>query len=237
VHKPALVIGLFVGASVTAGASIASAPFLVNAATYYAHFSSGHQTSEFWKVNLISGDHFVIDGTRNREASYVTARVFPAGTNDKTLRRTRPIEQSDLNHLVAFTPLQSGTYPIEIACNQTNRCAPVEFSVTINHAVDLYVPLSTKIRVSGAFVVNVKAPDGQPITSRTLAVNLYGLWKDNFATPTHHVLGSAGPVRGKAIITYRLPRDLVGKTISLQATTSGAGYLPAASSLCQARVT
>ncbi len=54
---------------------------------------------------------------------------------------------------------------------------------------------------------------------------------------THHVLGSAEVVSGKAKIMYRLPAGLVGKTVSLQATAAGKGYLATSSSLCQARVT
>ena len=87
------------------------------------------------------------------------------------------------------------------------------------------------------FTVTVRTPEDRPVMGQGLIVDLYGLWKGNYASVTHHVLGSAEVVSGKAKIMYRLPAGLVGKTVSLQATAAGKGYLATSSSLCQARVT
>jgi hypothetical protein len=70
-----------------------------------------------------------------------------------------------------------------------------------------------------------------------LIVDLYGLWKGSYTTLTHHVLGSAEAIRGKAAFNYTLPASLSEQTISLQAAASGPGYNPATSALRQAKVT
>jgi hypothetical protein len=100
----------------------------------------------------------------------------------------------------------------------------------------LYVPSSARLKLSGKFTVSVQTSGHRAVTSRNLVINLYGLWKDNYAALTHHVLGSAGAVAGKAVIGFRLPARLKGKSIWLQATASGGGYRPASSSLCRVQV-
>jgi hypothetical protein len=84
----------------------------------------------------------------------------------------------------------------------------------ITHQVDLYIPGSASLKLSGTFLVRVRTPKGKPLTSLHLVVGLYGLWKDSLGAQTHHVLGSAEDMmRGKAVIKYELPADLVGRTI------------------------
>jgi len=106
----------------------------------------------------------------------------------------------------------------------------------ITRQVDLYIPASASLRLSGMFLVRVQTPKGEPVTSRHLVVALYGVWNDSRGAQTHHVLGSAEAVAGKAVIKYQLPADLVGRTILLQATAIGGGFRAVPSSLCRARV-
>jgi hypothetical protein len=188
-------------------------------------------------VYLVAGDYFSLDGTTDREARYLDVKLFPAGTNDASLARKAPLDQASLNTVIRFAAPQTGTYPLEVTCDRNRACGAVEFAVYIALEVDLYIPPSARLRLSGMFTVTVRTPEDRPVTGRGLIVNLYGLWKGNFASVTHHVLGSAEVVSGKANIMYRLPAGLVGKTVSLQATAAGKGYLATSSSLCQARVT
>jgi hypothetical protein len=227
-------------ASAAGGASIANAPQLTSGAKYSATFPRSYRhnpTTEFWRVYLVAGDYFSLDGTTDREARYLDVKLFPAGTNDASLARKAPLDQASLNTVIRFAAPQTGTYPLEVTCDRNRACGAVEFAVYIALEVDLYIPPSARLRLSGMFTVTVRTPEDRPVTGRGLIVNLYGLWKGNFASVTHHVLGSAEVVSGKANIMYRLPAGLVGKTVSLQATAAGKGYLATSSSLCQARVT
>lgn len=187
-------------------------------------------------MHLVAGDYFSLDGTADREARYFNVKLFPAGTNDASLARKAPLDQASLNTVIRFAAPQTGTYPVEVTCDRNRACGAVEFAVYIALAVDLYIPSSARLRLSGTFTVTVRTPENRPEMGRGLIVNLYGLWKGNYALVTHHVLGSAEVVSGKAKIMYRLPAGLVGKTVSLQATAAGKGYLATSSSLCQARV-
>lgn len=101
----------------------------------------------------------------------------------------------------------------------------------------LVLPHSADLKASGTLTVSVRTPEGRPVTSRRLIVDLYGLWTDNYATQTHHVLGSAEAISGKASFKYTLPVSLLGQTISLQATASGQGYNPVSSAFSQTKVT
>jgi hypothetical protein len=223
------------------GTPLANAPVLSSRVLpYRANLSSDHLRdgkSEFWKVHLDPGDYFSLNGTGSQAAGNFDIRVFPAGTDDATLPKKYPIVQGQLSAVIGFTAPKSGTYPIEIACTDIHKCASIRFFVSITHGIVLVVPISAELKLSGTFVVTVRTPEGSPLTSRRLIVDLYGLWKDKYTTPTHHILGSSVAMNGNAAIRYSLPGDLVGQTISLQATASGQGYSPASSTLCQATVT
>jgi len=255
VRKPVLVVALvfivalLVGVSFalvsssggSSGTSIADAPALVpGASPYRANFAPDHLRdghTEFWTVQLLSGDYFSLNGTGSREASAFAVRVLPAGTDDATLRREIPVVQGSLNAITAFTAPQSGTYPIEITCTMTARCTSVNLQVTIRQDVLLGLPRSAEVGESGTFTVTVRTPEGAPVTSRRFVVDLYGVWEGSYSTPTHYVLGSAYATDGKATFTYTLPAGLAGETIYLQATATGPGYRPTSSALCQAKVT
>ena len=227
-------------ASAAGAPSIATAPSLSSGVQYVANFSEGvphHRGTEFWKANLVSGDYFSLDGTQSHQARYFVVSVLPLSTGDANLQKNSPIVHSKLDTVLAFTALQTGIYPVEVTCLDAKICGIIKFFVDIGHELALYVPSSITLKRSGKFTVRVEAFGRRPVTSRNLIVNLYGLWKDNSAALTHHVLGSAEAKGGKAVIAYRLPAGLTGKKISLQATATGDGFLTASSSLCRARVT
>ena len=227
-------------AGAAGGSSIAAAPFLRARVSYFANYSSDHLhggNTEFWKVRLVAGEFFSLDGTRSAAARYFTARVFPVGTDDANFRRKSAVDQGRLSAVIGLTVPRSGTYPIAVTCGNTKQCGAMRFSVSIANQVDLYVPHSARLALTGRFTVAVRTPEGKPITNRRLVVSLYGLWRDTSASMTHHVLGSSEAIGGEATFTYRLPPALAGKVISLQATAGGTGYRAASSGLCQARVT
>jgi hypothetical protein len=197
--------------------------------------SSGHP--EFWKVRLTAGDYFSLKGVANPAAAGYYVKVFPAGTDDATLRKKSPLVQGPLSDSIGFTASRPGTYPIDIVCATSPACRSSGFFVSITQEVVLVLPKSADLNASGTFTVSVRTPQGRPVTSRRLIVDLYGLWKDNYATPTHHVLGSAKAVKGRAVFHYTLPASLSGQIISLQATASGRGFNPASSAFRQAKVT
>jgi hypothetical protein len=197
--------------------------------------SSGHP--EFWKVRLTAGSYFSLKGAANPAAAGYSVKVFPAGTDDATLRRKSPLVQGRLRDSIGFTASRRGTYPIDIVCATAPACRSSGFFVSITQEVVLVLPSSPDLNASGTFMVSVRTPQGRPVTNRRLTVEFYGLWKDDYATLTHHVLGSAKAVKGKAVFHYTLPASLSGQSISLQATASGQGYNPAASAFRRAKVT
>jgi hypothetical protein len=244
VRRSVFIVAALIGAScalfpcvaAAGGTPIANAPVLSSRASPYRGLqaSSGH--TEFWKVKLTPGDDFSINGTANPAAADFYARVFPAGTDDATLRRKSPLVQSRLSGVIGFTASRRGTYPIEIACAATHPCGSFTFFVSVTQQVVLVLPKSAHLKSSGTITVSVRTPQGRPVTNRRLIVDLYGLGKDNFTTLTHHVLGSAHAIKGKAAFRYTLPVGLSGQTISLQATASGHGYNPASSAFRQVKV-
>lgn len=223
------------------GTSLKTAPFMSSGETYTANFSSDHLhggNAEFWKPRLVSGDELSLDGTRSRQARYLAARIFPAGTDDATLARRRPLYEGKLSSLIQLVAPQTGAYPLEVTCGTKGRCGAIKFVVSITHEVSLYVARATSLAMKGTFTVVVRSPVAHVLTSRSLIISLYGLWPDNNSRSlTHHVIGSAITVDGKAKVDYQLPPGLTGQTISLQATSAGSGYRSASSSLCKAKVT
>jgi len=226
-------------AGAAGASSIAAAPFLRARASYFANFSSDHLhggNTEFWKVRLVAGEFFSLSGTRSAAERYFTASVFPIGTDDANLRRRSPVDQGRLSAVIGLSVSRSGIYPIAVTCDKPKQCGAVSFSVSIANQVDLYIPHSARLELTGRFTVAVRTPEGGSITNRRLVVNLYGLWRDTSASLTHHVLGTSEAIGGEATFTYRLPTALAGEVISLQATAAGAGYRATSSGLCQARV-
>ncbi len=221
------------------GASLSIAPVVSSGSTYSANFSVDRLHSgntELWKVRLLSGDDFFLNGIRSKAASSFVVRVFPVGTEEATVSTKRPVYEGRLSSLVAVTASRSGTYPIAISCSTKRRCAIIRFSILITHELVLYIPNTTRLGLTGSFTVIVRTPGGAPATGRDLIVSLYGLWRDTSASVTHHVLSSTKVIHGRAVFTYHLPTGLAGKTISLQAIASGPGYRAASSSLCEANV-
>ena len=228
-----------VAAHAAGSTSVSSAPFLNTGRTYHANFATDHLhngNTEFWKVSLARGDYFSLNGVGSRQARDYTVRVFPAGTSDANLSRRRAIVQGSLSALIGLDVPLSGVYPVAVTCGGKHPCARIAFSVSLSHQLDLLIPHTAKLKLSGTFTVTVRTLQGKAMTNRHLVINLYGLWKDSFVAVTHHVLGSSDASKGRATFTYHLPAGLVGRTISLQATASGAGYRPTSSGLCQARV-
>lgn len=224
------------GAATATGTPIANAPVLSSRVSPYRVVQTGRGHIEFWKVSLTPGDYFSLNGTASPGATGFDAKVFPAGTDDATLHKKSPLVQGRLSAVIGFTAARRGTYPVEIVCANVPTCQSSRFFVSITQEIVLVLPNSADLKASGTFSVSVRTPQGRPVTSRRLIVDLYGLWKDNYATLTHHVLGSAEAIKGKAAFKYTLPVTLLGQTISLQATASGQGYNPVSSAFRQAKV-
>ena len=225
------------GPATASGTPIANAPVLNSRASPYRVLHASGGQVEFWKVSLTPGDYFSLNGTASPGATGFYVKVFPAGADDATLRRKSPLVQGRLSAVIGFTASRRGTYPVEIVCANEPTCGSTRFLVSITQEIVLVLPHSASLKASGTFTVSVRTPEGRPVTSRRLIVDLYGLWTDSYATLTHHVLGSAEAIKGKASFKYTLPVSLLGQTISLQATASGQGYNPASSVFSQAKVT
>lgn len=140
--KLATVMTILTGASLVAapatsaagGTSIANAPQLTPGTKYFGTFPGSYRhnpTTEFWRVHLVAGDYFSLDGTTDREARYLNVKLFPAGTDDASLARKAPLDQASMNNVIRFAAPQTGTYPVEVTCERNRACGAVEFAVYI----------------------------------------------------------------------------------------------------------
>lgn len=199
----------------------------------------GWNDARVWSVNLTAGDQVTVTGSDTPPASGIQILFLPAGTTDADLAAgTLPSETftgstqgqwnsteggGTLGQLIAFTVASTGSYPIVVGGG--NPDGPYDFEVTVKHTAILYASAPSTTPQAGKLSIYARDPDGNPITLPGLAVDLYGIWKDNPAVPaSSHFITSAPVTNGTAELSYDLPAVTVQKTISLLAVASGADF-------------
>ena len=224
------------------GATIASAPAVVYSQQQFGNSTNGGPdalgfsciTDSWWSLPAIAGDHVTVDWEGGRSVSRVA--LFAVGATDYNAR----ISGLNGNQLalvspngtgrgeLTFTAPRSGSMPLAF---QVSTCVgeggapgPYDFVATVRHAVRLFVPVGA-LRRGAAVTVQVRDPDGRPITIPALRVSLQvqrpgGHWR---------TVGQASPAAGLAKIPVALPRSYKGLKVSLRARAGGGGYLTATS--------
>jgi hypothetical protein len=232
------------------GATIASAPAVVYGQQQFGNSTNGGpdgadsfgcETDSWWLLPTIAGDHVTVDWEGGHSVTRVA--LFPVGVTDYNAR----ISGLNGNQLalvspngagrgeLTFTAPKTGSMPLAF---QVGTCVgdggepgPYDFVATVEHAVRLFVPVGT-LRRGSTVGVQVRDPDGRPITNSALKVRL------EVQRPGSHwrIVGRASANAGLAKISVSLPRSYQDLKVSLRAHAAGGGYLSSTSQSRRVRV-
>ena len=199
----------------------------------------GKNYRSWWEVNVTAGD--VVTVNWGTQSTGMNMTILPEGTTDYTLFNVDPITTENVNsnfvNTASYTVPQDGSFPIDFTSN--DDCddvapAPYDFTVTVQHGVVLALPSLSTLPLTGSTAVKVDNPDGVAINDSTLTVSLEieAADQDSFTS-----IGSATVSNGTAVINYTVPSALQGKTVTVEATSSGTNYVPATTATQRVKVT
>lgn len=235
------------------GTSIAGAPTvvpgqqefgnLVNGAVVHCEGEGGeHTNNSWWLLPVTVGDHVTIDweepsGTYSSRGGI---EVYPVGTTDFNYPQTAHVLVQQLNsngkNEAGLIAKQSGNMPLLITSSlYSNLCGtpgPYSFTVNITHTLSVTLPYVRHLKLHGSITVAVHNPEGGAISNPRVHVELQvqhgrGAWR---------TLGSAAVSNSAAVISYLMPRHLVGQKVVLRAIAQGPGYITTASRSVRVRV-
>jgi hypothetical protein len=198
-------------------------------------FLGNSSYSEFWRVRLIAGDSLTVNfGITQTNVDFVVS-LYRHGTTDSSLDGARPLATAvvgrDGKGRITFSAARSGTHPLRFASCSGFDTGPFEFRALVKHRAGLALPPARSIDRMGTVAVQVRTPDGRPITDPGLRVTLRGTWGNRTRT-----LGRTTPTRGVASFRLSLPASVGGSAIQLSAVASGRDYFGAATAARTVRV-
>jgi hypothetical protein len=181
---------------------------------------------------VTAGDQLTIDW--ETQEKLMLLQMFAIGTTDFTFLTTSPLIEQSVNinfkEQATYTATQTGILPAEFksdtGCSGAHT-APYNFTASVLHAVVLSLPTLSTLPTSGAIAVGVHNPDGVPINDPSLLV---GFNVEISGASSFTAVGTAPAVNGIATIAYSLPSGDAGQSVTIQAVSSGAAYLPGNSS-------
>ena len=190
--------------------------------------STGSSYRSWWALSVTSGDALTVDW--ETQITSMNMNLFPVGTTDFTFLNTEPLvsEQVNANYKeqATYTATQTGIVPLEFhsdsGCN--NPPGDYNFTASVLHAVVLSLPTVSTLPLSGTISVGVHNPDGVPLGSG-LSVTFNVL----ISGESYTAVGSAPVSNGVASVSYVVPATAAGHSVTIEATSSGAGYLPGTS--------
>ena len=219
------------------GSSIALAPTVTSGVEYFGDTASDPTGSgaaipgacfldvEYSMLHLVAGDEVLVAGKAVLPAWEIHAVVLAAGTTDGNVIAASVISQGWIDSDQPFTAPSTGDYPLLLGPDCSGTDGPFHFIVTIARAAELYVAQHIQTRTSGTLAVDVRAPDGSPISDPGLTVTLIGRWKGSSVAPAiAHVLASAHPLHGVANLHFRLPASLNHKSVVFVVRATGEQY-------------
>jgi hypothetical protein len=227
-------------AAKSGGGSIASAPLVNPSSQEFGNTADGviegNTPADYWKLQLISGDHVKIDWESQQGScgggcgwDYAdTLQIWPSGTTDYSINNTSSLQNFGIGDNAkaesSFTAPGDGTYPVTFVCYNcsADQGGPYDFTAYVQHHPILAFVVPKKVKNGHAVVVQAHYPDGNPITGSDLSIQVWGKWGTSV-----HLLGSSSPVGGKAAITLRIPRGVRGKLIYLRALASASNFTTA----------
>jgi hypothetical protein len=223
------------------GSTIANAPVVVSGQQNFGNTTamptqgSSSYRYEYWRLQLISGDAVTINFGVGTPTTHLEVYLYQPDVTDFNVLNSGPDKgaspQSNGKGQLLYDAQRSGTYPLMFRTCCSSGHGPFDFVAYIKHAVKLFIPGRSSIARNGSVAVQVRNPDGQPVTDKGLKVTLRGVWGKKART-----LGSATPTNGLVRFKLHLPASLRGQTIKLRAIGSGPNYLGALSVFRAARV-
>jgi hypothetical protein len=199
------------------------------------HGLLGLNRTEYWRLDLTTGDQVSILGSQGPPVLGVDICAYPPGTEDGNVQGAQGPEGQSLQEGLGFHVSGGGTWTV--ALTPYLLPGPFSFTITVLHEALLYLPPKATIGLSGRIFAFARTPDGDPVPDRALRLELLGSWRDRpFLPASAHLLSSATPLRGKASLAFRLPHRLAGHRLGLTLTASGPGYEPVRSVTGLARV-
>ena len=249
VGVPLVVIAAALGALPVAlsagGHTIASAPLIAARQLHVGNtglvptrgtcFLGNSSYSEFWRLRLIAGDSLTLNFRSTQTDVVFVVSLYRHGTTDSSLDGARPLATAgvgvDGKGRLTFGAARSGTHPLRFASCSGFEAGPFEFRALVTHRAGLALPPARTIDRTGAVAVQVRTPEGSPITDPALRVTLRGTWGGKTRT-----LGRASPARGVASVKLSLPASVAGSAIKLQAVAAGRDYVGAKTRVRTVRV-
>ena len=207
------------------GHTIGTAPVVSFGAQTFGNTTAGATEGccsmyEYWRVNLIAGDHVKVKFENGAPSKGVnTAYLYEAGTDDFNIEDAS-YESEDINSnghaQLDFDAPTSGVYPL-IFYSYNEVAGAYDFTTTVVHQARLRLETSRVAR-AGRLAIEARYPDGSKVTSG-LGATLYGFWAKGW-----HKLGKAAVANGVIRIRYRLPAVLRGQKLKLRASAGGPSF-------------
>jgi len=227
-------------AAVSAGGTTSSVATLIGLGeTQYvqapecSYIGFSYCDSEWWDINLTSGDHVTIYGTDPSNATWMT--VYAAG-GSTPINSSENFYQGDG---VEFYAATTGTYYLNVQDDgiQIGEATtdPYTFTVSASHSADVYLqnPIHLSRGIKETIHALVRYPDQTPVSSSSSGpvVSLELLYSSpSFAPPSWHVFATSYVNEGTATFSFVTPRGLPGSSVKVVAELSGADFLRSSSS-------
>lgn len=214
------------------GTSVANAPVVASGKQNFGNTANmprdrnGYH-NEYWRLQLVSGDAVTINhGVASAQARYLLC-WWPVGVTDFNIYNTSSsgCDEPDANgkSQLTFSAPRTGVYPLRFQ-SYGSGSGPFEFVTYIRHGMRLFIPATSSVSRTGSVSVQVRNPDGAPVTDKGLRVTLRGIWGKKA-----HTLGKTTAANGLAKFKLNLPASLKGQTIRIRAIGQGSNYIGALS--------
>jgi hypothetical protein len=190
---------------------------------------SGNAYRSWWGLSVTAGDQVTVDWETQEKGMGLF--LFPVGTTDFTFLTTGALIEQGVNinykEQATYSAPQTGVLPVEFKSDTGcgHPTAPYNFTATVRHGVVLALPTVTTLPDSGTISVAVRNPDGVPINDPGLAVAFNVLVSGS----TYVAIGNAPAINGTATVSFALPSSAFGHSVTIEASSAGASYLPGSS--------
>lgn len=228
---------VLVSVSIAAGGNqISNAPVVVSGVQYFGNTANmpeqGGDRREYWRLNLVAGDAITVNFSESGDVRRMNLRVYlmPAGITDFNVLNTSSAQsaspQDNGKGQLTYTAPTTGVYPLMFRTSSYSTYpGPFDFVAYIRHGVKVFIPAQAGISRTGSIAVQVKTPDGNPITDKGLKITLRGSWTGG----KPKTLGKTTAANGLAKFKLDLPASAKGQTIRIRAIAQGANYIGALS--------
>lgn len=227
------------------GETIATAPLITSRQQYVGDtaevpergtcFLGNSSFSEYWRVRLTAGDALTVNFGITEINVDFTVLLYPHGTTDSRVDGARSLASVSVGRNGAgrleFRAARSGTHPLRFSSCGGFATGPFEFRAQVKHRALLSLPARRSVDRTGTIAVQVRTPDGRPITDPALRVTLLGTWGNKTRT-----LGRTSPKKGVASFKPSLPASVGGSAIKLRAVAEGRDYFGAVTGTRTVRV-